>query len=214
MIEKTAYFVRHGQSHDNAAPVFQAPNSPLSELGRWQASRVAERISKLPFQALIASTFRRASETAEVIAKATGAEVEYSKLFVECMKPTSVNGKPHDDAAASALWRDWTKSRFTLGVRVADGENFDDLIKRADEALAFLKMRPEHTLVVVTHGFFLRTMLARVFLGEAISGKSFESFQRLALMENTGITVLRYEDAFEEEPAWRLWTYNDHAHLG
>ena len=34
-IEKTIYFIRHGQSEDNAAPVFQAPDSPLSELGRW-----------------------------------------------------------------------------------------------------------------------------------------------------------------------------------
>ena len=35
---KVVYFVRHGQSEDNIAPVFQSPDSPLSAVGR-QASR-------------------------------------------------------------------------------------------------------------------------------------------------------------------------------
>ena len=30
---KVVYFVRHGQSEDNVAPVFQAPESPLSAVG-------------------------------------------------------------------------------------------------------------------------------------------------------------------------------------
>jgi hypothetical protein len=26
--------------------------------------------------------------------------------------------------------------------------------------------------------------------------------------------VVRYRGGFEEEPSWRVWVYNDHAHLG
>jgi len=26
--------------------------------------------------------------------------------------------------------------------------------------------------------------------------------------------VVRYQGRFDEEPGWRLWIYNDHAHLG
>ena len=214
MIEKTVYFVRHGQSQDNAAPVFQSPDSPLSELGRRQAERVAERFCKLSFEALIASPFPRSSETAEIIATVTGMEVEYSELFVERIKPTCINGKPYDDEAANAVWRNWDKSLYTSGVRVSDGENFDDLVRRADEALTFLGNRAERSLVVVTHGYFLRTILARVLLGEMISGEIFRRFQRRASMENTGLTVVRYQGGFEEEPCWRVWVYNDHAHLG
>jgi probable phosphoglycerate mutase len=214
MIEMTVYFVRHGQSQANVAPVFQAPDSPLSEIGHRQAERIAERVSKLPVEALIASPFRRSSETAEAIAKMTGMEVEYSELFVERIKPTCINGKPYDDEAANAIWRHWDKSLYTPGKRVLDGENFDDLVERADNALAFLRKRPERSLVVVTHGYFLRTILARVLWGEMISGDAFKRFQRTASMENTGVTVLRYQGGFEEEPSWRLWTYNDHAHLG
>jgi broad specificity phosphatase PhoE len=214
MIEKTVYFVRHGQSQDNAAPVFQSPDSALSELGRRQAGRVAERLCKLSFEALIASPFRRSSETAEIIAKVTGMEVEYSELFVERIKPTCINGKPYDDEAANAVWRKWDETLYTPGMRVSDGENFDDLVRRADGALTFLGNRAERSLVVVTHGYFLRTILARIVLGEMISGEIFRRFQHRASMENTGLTVVRHQGGFEEEPGWRVWVYNDHAHLG
>jgi broad specificity phosphatase PhoE len=32
-IQKTVYFIRHGQSEDNVAPVFQSSSSPLNEKG-------------------------------------------------------------------------------------------------------------------------------------------------------------------------------------
>jgi broad specificity phosphatase PhoE len=212
-IEKIVYFVRHGESEDNVAPVFQSPNSPLNEKGWRQAERVAERVAKLHFGALIASPFERAKQTAEAISRATGANAEYCDLFVERVKPTSINGKPYTDEKANTLWREWQKSLYTSGARTEDGENFDDLLTRADNALAFLSGRNEESLVVVTHGYFLRTIVARVLLRTTLSGEAFRQFQKSATMENTGLTVLRYHDRFEEEPSWRLWIYNDHAHL-
>jgi len=213
-IEKIVYFVRHGQSEDNVAPVFQSPNSPLNEKGRRQAERIAERVSKLHFGALIASPFERAKQTAEAISRVTGRNAEYSDLFVERVKPTYINGKPYTDERANKLWREWQKSLYTPGARAEDGENFDDLLTRADEALAFLNDRAEQSLVVVTHGYFLRTIVARVLLGSTVSGEAFRDFQKSTAMENTGLTVLRYHGGFEEESSWRLWIYNDHAHLG
>lgn len=211
--EKTIYFVRHGQSNGNVAPVFQSPDSPLSEKGEQQAKRIAQRISKLNFEALIASPLERAKQTAEAITKATGKEAEYSELFIERVKPAYINGKPHTDEKANALWREWEKNLCTPGKWTEDGENFDDLVARADKALAFLNNKKEQSLVVVTHGYFLRTIVARVLLGDLLSGEAFKNLQRTAGMENTGITVLKYRDGFEEKPAWRLWIYNDHAHL-
>jgi probable phosphoglycerate mutase len=212
-IEKIVYFVRHAQSEDNAAPVFQAPDSPLSETGRRQAQLIARRLSKLPFDALIASPLRRAKETADIIAEALGREPEYSDLFVERIRTARIDGKPYSDQEANALWRDWQKNFYVPGIRMADGESFDDLIKRADAALSFLKNRAERSLAVVTHGYFVRTIVARVLLGDLLPGEVFKRFQQMTSMENTGLTVLRYHGAFEEEPCWRLWTHNDHAHL-
>ena len=205
--------MRHGQSEDNVTPVFQSPDSPLNEKGKRQAESIAQRVSKLSFDALIASPFERAKQTAEAIATATDKVAEYSDLFVERVKPSYLNGKPYADEKAHALWREWEKSLYASGTRVDDGENFDDLIARADKALTFLQNRPEQSLVVVTHGYFLRTIVARVLLGTLLSGEAFKHIQRTADMENTGLTVLQYRESFEKKPAWRLWIYNDHAHL-
>ncbi len=213
-IEKIVYFVRHGQSDDNITSVFQSPNSPLNEKGRRQAELLALRISRLPFETLITSPFERAKQTAEAITQATGKRAEHSDLFVESIKPAYVDGKPYEDGRADALWREWEKSLYTPNMRVEDGENLNDLLVRADNALAFLQGRDEESLVVVTHAHFLRTIIARVLMGDTLSGKALERFQKIAKMENTGVTVLRYHSGFEEASSWRLWIYNDHTHLG
>ncbi len=213
-IEKIVYFVRHGQSVDNVAPVFQSPDSPLSDEGVRQAQLIAKRVSKLAFDALIASPFLRTKQTVEVIAKVAQKEPEYSDLFVERLKPTSINGKPYNDVQASSICKEWIKSLHTPELRVEDGENFTDIIERADKALKFLDSRPESSLVVVTHGYFLRTIIARVLFGNLLTRELHRSFQMHAEHENAGLTVLHYQGTFERDPEWRLWIYNDHAHLG
>ncbi len=132
---------------------------------------------------------------------------------MERIKPTYIRGKSYEDEEANRLWREWEKSLYTPGMRAEDGENFDDIVARADKALAFLGEQSEQSIVVVTHGYILRTIVARVLLGHFLTGEIFRRFHQVAYMENTGITVLRYHDAFEQEACWRLWIYNDHAHL-
>ena len=208
--EKVVYFVRHGQSVANISAVYQPPDSPLSAEGWKQARCIARRIAKLSFGALISSPFRRAKETAQAIAEETGLEPEYSELFVERIKPSSINGAPIENEAARETWRRWEESLYTPSMRVEDGENFEDIIGRADEALGFLGERTEAALAVVTHGFFLRTLIARALFADMLTEKAFKRFQSVASMENTGLTVLRWRG----ETGWRLWIYNDHAHLG
>lgn len=213
-VTKIVYFLRHGQSEDNISPVFQAPDSPLSETGRLQAKYIADRVSKISFDTLISSPYPRAKETAEIIAEATKKSPEYSELFIERIKPTSISGKPFSDSEADKIWRQWEESLYTSGLRSEDGENYDDLVARADKALEFLNLREEESIVVVTHGFFLRTIVARVILGDLLTDAAYKQFQSSASMENTGLTVLRYESGFEKAAKWKLWIYNDHAHLG
>jgi broad specificity phosphatase PhoE len=211
-MDKTVYFVRHAQSLANAGAIFQPPESPLSEKGRRQAACVAARLAKLPLQALVSSSYERAMETACAISQATGLEPEYSDFLVERIKPPAVNGKPLADAQAHALWTEWNDSFYAPGVRAGGGENFEDIVARADSALAFLQNRPEPAIVAVTHGYFLRSMMARAVLGGELSGENFRSFQRFASTENTAITVMRHQSA-PGGCGWRVLTYNDHAHL-
>lgn len=211
--KKTVYFVRHGQSIDNASPVFQSIASPLSERGIGQAKSIAERLSTIPFETLIASPVKRAAETAGYIADRTNKEIVFSDLFVERIKPDEIDGKPWSDEVATKIWRAWEETLHTPGKRVSNGENYDDIVARADKALAFLEKRPESTIAVVTHGYFLRAIVARVLLGENLTGPIMKYFQEHASVENTAITALNYRDAFEEDYSWRLWTLNDHSHF-
>jgi len=211
--QKVVYFVRHGQSVDNASPVFQSVGSPLSEEGKKQAVKIAGRLVKLDFEVLIASPLPRAKETARAISSRTHKDIVFSDLFVERIKPIEIDGKPWTDEKANKIWRAWTETLYASGERVGKGENYDDIVQRADKALLFLLDRPESKLVVVTHGYFLRVLVARVLLGDNLSGETMKRFQEHASIENTAITVLQYKDAFEEEYTWRLWTLNDHSHF-
>jgi len=213
LIEKIVYFVRHGQSNDNVAPVFQALDSPLSEEGLNQAKFIAARISKVPFDKLISSPLQRTQQTAQEISETANKPIIFSDLFVERVKPSSISGKPYTDTKTGQIWRDWEESLVSVGKKVENGENYQAIIQRADKALEYLYQQSEKTLVVVTHGYFLRTLVARVLLGDTLTPESFKNFQKVASMENTGITVLTHEGAFEQDPCWRLWIYNDHAHL-
>lgn len=210
---KTVYLIRHGQSVDNVSPVFQSVNSPLSDKGQRQAAAIAERMQAVPFDALIASPILRAKQTAEAIAEITGIKLELSDLFVERIKPASIDGKSWHDPGAVAIYKAWEESLYGNGPQIEKAESFADIVRRADTALELLKSHPAQTIAVVTHGHFLRTLVARVLLGDNLTGSLLKRFQTLASAENTGITVIRYKDAYEEDPCWRLWTLNDHTHF-
>ncbi len=210
--EKKVYLIRHGESEENISSVFQSPQSPLSELGKEQVKQIAERVSFLNFDALISSPYKRAKETAEKITRVTGKKAEFCDLFKERVKPTSINGKLFTDSIASEKYNVWEKSVYESGDRVEDGENFEDIIDRSDNALTFLEDHREDSLVVVTHGYFLRVIVARILIGENISGEILKRFLKTSSMRNTGITVLSYNP--EDPYFWRLLIHNDHAHLG
>lgn len=211
--KKTVYFVRHGQSVDNVLPVFQSVDSPLSDKCIVQAKNIAERLSTVEFDKLITSPLQRAKETATYISEKTNKDLVISDLFVERIKPSEISGKSWTDKEANKVWRAWEGTLYTPGQRISDGENYDDTIARADQALAFLEKQPESTIAVVTHGYFLRAIVARVLLGEDLNGKIMKRFQERAPVENTAITVLKFSDAYKEKFAWRLWTLNDHSHF-
>ena len=145
-IEKTVYFIRHGQSEGNISNNYQSPESPLSEEGKTQAKIVAERIKKIAFDVLLSSPHTRTKETTDEIIKATNKIPEYSDLFVERIKPTFINGKSSDDKEAHAVAKEWNKSLYISGYKVEDGENFDEIVARADKALEFLLNRSEKNL--------------------------------------------------------------------
>lgn len=210
---KTVYFIRHGESEGNTGPIRQSGFSELSARGRGQATFMAERCSKLSINVLIASTMTRAQQTATIIGESIGKKVISSDLFVERRRPSAQTGKPKDDPDAARIDKEIWNNFGTAGYRHSNEENFEDLRDRARQAMEFLANRPEENIAVVTHGFFMRIVMAYVVFRERLTGKECELFMRTFHMENTGLTILKYAGQ-DKEPPWWVWTWNDHAHLG
>lgn len=208
---KTAYFIRHGESESNTGGVRRGNATPLTERGKQQAGVIADRASRLSLDVVISSVMERAKDTAQAIAEKTGKPVEYSELFVERVWPSWFIGRLRDDSEAFAA-DEKMKNNFTIpNFRLADEENFDDLKERALAALDYLNNRKEQNMVVVTHGTFLRALLAAVIYGPELSAHEMDKFIGGFITENTGITVIKESPGWKS--GWRLYVFNDHAHL-
>ncbi|MDQ1300083.1 MAG: hypothetical protein QG636_751 [Patescibacteria group bacterium] len=209
---KEIYLVRHGESEGNAGTHYQNENTRLTELGREQAAFVAQRATKLPLEALIASTVVRAQETASIISERIGLPISSSELFVERRRPTEQIDQRKDDPSIMAAEEAIMQSSSVPGMRFSDEENFDDLNARSRAALAFLETHPKDKILVVTHGVFLRNIVAQVIFGQDLKGEDCGHVLNAFIASNTGITVLRFDPTLTKP--WKLLTWNDHAHLG
>jgi broad specificity phosphatase PhoE len=210
---KTVYFVRHGESEGNIGNVHQSGTSPLTQKGHEQAAFISDRVAKLGGQALIVSTMTRTRQTAEYISKKTGIISEFSDLFIEYMPPSELLDTPRYTPHAQNISRQRRENFENSEWHYSDEENFHDLKARALKALELLAQRPEEKIVVVTHGYFLRVILAVAMFGPGLTPKEGIHFLRTAHMENTGISAFGYDPSQDVSPWW-LWIWNDHAHLG
>ena len=209
---KTVYFIRHGESESNAGPASLGFHAALTEKGKREAQFLAKRCAKLPIETIISSTMPRAKDTAFIINAMVKKPLEFSDLFIERRRPKEQVGVPrkHPQAvkAEKTIFERFTEPDF----RYSDEENFSDLKKRADQALSYLEKRPEDNILVVTHGTFMRVLLARVIFGPSLTSQECLRFIHAARMGNVGLTEFEYNTKQIDSP-WRLWTWNDQAHL-
>lgn len=209
---KSIYLVRHGESEGNVGPRYQGDTAPLTENGEKQAQFIAKRAKKLSIDTLIASPILRAQQTATYISNETGLPIETSDLFVERRRPSvqvdNLKTSPEVIEAEAEI----IKSSGISGYRYSDEENFDDLKLRTGEALAYLAHHPASSLLVVSHGVFLRNIIARVIFGENLSGPECTAVLETFVASNTGITVLTHDATRKNQ--WNIVSWNDHAHLG
>ncbi len=208
---KKIYFVRHGQSQGNVSPLRQSKESPLTLLGKKQAAIIAQRLEEVTIDAFIASSLTRAQETAQIIAQKINKNFESSDLFIERRRPKEQIGKDKDDEIAQESMRLIKENFANPDYHYSDEENFFDLKKRAEEALEFLAKRSEENILVVTHGLFLHVIMASAIFGKELTANEGKHFLRAFHTENTGVTILVYDETLPEP--WWLWVWNDHAHL-
>lgn len=220
-VGKVINIVRHAQSAANIGDFYQASDAELTEEGIAQARLLGARLIDFNPEMLVSSPDTRAVQTTEhavdVMSELTGEPYNYhvNDLFRERIKPSSINNKPYTDEVARATYERWEESLISDGIQVEDGENYALLTNRADQALDYLLERPESRITVISHGNIMRTIIGRVILKDLLTPQSLEMIQRTMLVDNIGITSIKYSArAWKESgPSWKLETLNDHAHL-
>ena len=155
----TILIVRHGESTWNSEHRWQGHADPrLSEFGREQARELAEELRDVRLDAVYASDLRRASETAEVVARTKGLAVVTDPSLREI-----------DVGEWSGLTTDEIKARFPAGWRRqshgGDGwEQGESHAAMSDRIVAaasrIAAVHPRGQILCILHGGVIRALLA------------------------------------------------------
>jgi probable phosphoglycerate mutase len=199
--------VRHAESMVYVKRVIGGPRTcvGLSPFGRRQAEALRDRLattSEVAADALYASAYPRAIETATIIAPALGGlDVKVDEGFGEHDPGPECDGMTFDAFVERHGWPDWESDPH--GVSFPGGETVAGFHHRVGLALrAVIDRHSGQTLVVVCHGGVVDAVL-RIALRAPSTG-NFDVYT-----QNASITEL----VLARPGRWRLERYNDHAHL-
>lgn len=151
----TLLLVRHGQSEWNAAGLIQGQTEhvPLTALGHAQASAAAGELAAVRPGALISSDLRRAVQTAEHCARATGLPYTTSAALRE-QGYGVLEGRPSRELRDVV---DWTDPHWAA-------EGGESLVQLHERVAVFLKQLcadpPTDVIALVTHGDTIRAAQA------------------------------------------------------
>lgn len=212
MSTKIIYFVRHGETILNAQGIRQGSEGGLTENGRSQALATAKRFPKEKGhpQALIASPYERTRETAEIIANELGMKhIEYSDLLVERRNPSEIIGHSGTEPKVRQIVDLIDKSFHEDNLRYSDEENFADLKERARKLLKYIAHRPESRIIMVTHGIFLKMVVAYMLLGDKLTASEYNKLSYYNPMDNAGMAICTYTTHWFSKNEWKVVIWND-----
>lgn len=156
---KKLFYVRHGQADANVTGVFGGhSDAVLTKLGENQAKQVGidAKVMLPTIDIIICSPLRRAYDTAELIAKELHYpvdKIELNPLFIERDYGVLEGTKAKD---FFEVYKPEELDNIQ-GVEAAER-----LRQRAIKALAYLKSRKEHNILVVSHGAFGNAFISTV----------------------------------------------------
>lgn len=201
--------VRHGEAQVAVDRVVGGERTctGLSELGRAQAERLAERWRsgfEPAVDVLCASTMPRARETADVLAPVLDLEPVLDAELVE-LRPGEADGVSWDEVAARFGTRDLDSDPFAPFS--PGGESRAVFTHRVLTALAALaRHHAGSSILVACHGGVIDVAMRHV-LGLGLTA-------RLDLWtRNCSVTEMVHAAREGEPRRWRLVRYNDCAHL-
>ena len=188
--------VRHGETVHNVNRITQGwSDSELSERGREQVLRLAERLKEMQPTALYSSTLGRAMSTARAIADATGLEIVQLDDLRE-MNYGRWEGRAFLDIRREdeEIYQRWIVDE---DCPCPEGESHADVRRRM--LRAFETVNSERA-VVVAHGTAIRIGATALLELPLMSANRFAQ-------DNTGVNLF-----VQRGDRWFLKTWNDTTH--
>lgn len=186
--------VRHGRTDANARGVLagRSKGVHLDDVGRSQATTVAERLSAIPLAAVVSSPMERTQETARAIARAQPGHigVRRDRRLTEC-DYGEWTGRPIKELARLKLWK--TVQSHPSGVVFPGGESMVAMQSRAIagarawDATVAESHGPDACFVIVSHGDVIKSIVADA------TGMHLDQFQRL-VVSPASVSVIEYAE--------------------
>jgi broad specificity phosphatase PhoE len=212
------YFTRHGESVANVADRELRPEPEnadrLSERGWEQARGVGERLRGEGIEAIVASPFGRAQETAQAIGEVLQLPFETDEDLHEVRQSDAYRAASPEYAGTGHVT--WMPA---AGPDHAEpgAESFAAVVGRVARVQERLEKRvTSERVLCVSHWGFMHFFLGATLFREEFAPTHLPALYRIS-HANTGITLFeqRREYRIEGVPfdGWALLTWNDQGHL-
>jgi len=152
--------LRHGQTEWNALKKYQGHmDIALNDAGRAQAEKLARYLRcNEKIEAIYCSDLSRSRETAEIIARELQLSIQVDERFRE-IGFGDWEGMTYEEVSRMypEEYTKWFNNNLT--IKVPGGESIDDLLARTLPSLGDLAQRHAGTVLVVSHGGLIKTLL-------------------------------------------------------
>lgn len=190
-----ALIVRHAESRHNDGTV-ETPDSDLSDLGRRQADRLADRLATVPIRAVYSSPYRRAIATALPAARKLGLPVRLRAELCEFFGDTRLNLAGFTLPSVDELSRAHTgvgADPDASGTPAGESwppfdESLADCIERQRRLVMHLRQRwtaEDDVVALFGHGLPVARFIEAWLLDQPGPGFRF-------IMENAAVNALRF----------------------
>jgi broad specificity phosphatase PhoE len=195
--------IRHGETAWNRHRRIQGSrsNTQLNEIGYEQADRIASLLKQQRIDAIYSSPLKRATDTAQAIARACGLQIRTTPELQE-IDAGELDGLSEQDMGDRylAFWAEWRKGDPSL--HLPGGESLQELQRRVWWAIErVLERHPNDTVALVGHLFTNLVIISRAL------GLDLHNMRRLRL-DPASISIIEFTIQGNT-----LLLFNDTCHL-
>ncbi|MCL4367102.1 histidine phosphatase family protein [Patescibacteria group bacterium] len=186
------YLVRHGQSQGNSLGMISSPDTPLTERGQKDTLNLGRMILKenINFDLVLCSPLSRTRQTLGQILK-SGVTISPKQVcYIDLIR--EINRKEFEGKAREEYYA----KRDSSGVnpddfRCKEGESENDVRIRAKEFLKYLETLKVGSILVITHGHFIKHLveLFRIDVAYYLRGASLSLIE----WENEQVKVIYWD---------------------